>query len=626
MKFILSFTFLLAVFSITAQTIIPQGSTWKYLDDGSNQGTVWYSQTFNDSAWSQGAAQLGYGDGDENTVISYGNSSSNKHITYYFRKSFAAQNVNNKEWVKLDLLRDDGAVVYLNSTELLRSNMPVGTISYTTKASHTVAGSDENYFNEYFFPDSLLINGQNTIAVEVHQRSSTSSDLSFDLKLSFVDLPAFRKAPYLLYTGNNNEMLILWQLRKQKDCIFKWGTDTTYSLGQNISQEINNEHQHKILLNGLTPNIKYYYKVVYDSVNVKKGSFVSGAYSNAQKLSFYAYGDTRSQADKHDAVANAIVNDMLADSNAQSFIVSSGDMVANGDQEEDWDQQFFDEQYTHLQELLANLPYLAAVGNHEGQGALFAKYFPYPMFVNGNYYYSFDYGPVHFTVLDQYENYQIGSPQYNWLVNDLATANKAWKIILLHKSGWSAAGGHSNSSTVQNLVQPLCLQYGVQYVIAGHNHYYARAKVNNVQYITTGGGGAPLYNPNANSDSIVIVDKSYHFCKLQIHNDSLSFSAIRSDGSLIEKFNTSRNDVTSIENHYKSLFSDVKIWSSESSIFVKSVGKQNVTIEVFDALGRNVFNQKTNNGTVKIKLKQSGVYLVRINKEKHFFVKKLIVK
>jgi len=625
MKHLLLLTLLVAFLSSTAQVIIPQASVWKYLDDGSDQGTAWYSQTFNDSSWAQGAAQLGYGDGDETTVLSYGSSSSNKYLTYYFRKTFTPQNTNNQEWVKLELLRDDGAVVYLNGTELIRSNMPTGTITYTTKAAHTVAGSDEDYFNQYFFPDSLLISGQNIIAVEVHQRTASSSDMSFDLKLSYTNLTIFRKAPYLLYTGNNDEMLILWQLREQKDCAFHWGTDTTYNLGQNNSQEINTEHQHKILLNGLTPNTKYYYKVVYDSTNIKKGSFVTGAIDNAQDLTFYAYGDTRTQADKHNEVANAIMNDMASDNNAQTFIVSSGDMVANGDQEEDWDQQFFDEQYSHLQELLANLPYLAAVGNHEGQGDLFAKYFPYPMFVNGKYYYSFDYGPVHFTVIDQYDNYSSGSDQYNWIVNDLATNNKAWKIILLHKSAWSAGGGHSNSSSVQTLIHPLCLQYGVQFVIAGHNHYYARAIANNIQYITTGGGGAPLYTPEANSDSIVKVDKSYHFCKLQIQDDSLTFSAIRSNGSIIEEIKTSRNDVTSIKSQKNNLFSNIQLWSSGKSVFIKSEKVLNGNIEIFDAIGRTVLSQKLNKNTTHIKLKQSGIYLIRVSNGNNIFVKKVIV-
>jgi len=61
------------------------GDSWKYLDDGSNQGTAWRTPGFNDSSWAEGNAELGYGDGDEATVVSYGPSSNNKYITTYFR-------------------------------------------------------------------------------------------------------------------------------------------------------------------------------------------------------------------------------------------------------------------------------------------------------------------------------------------------------------------------------------------------------------------------------------------------------------------------------------------------------------------------------------------------------------
>ena len=74
--------------STTYTTIVPAGSTWKYLDNGSNQGTAWRAAGFNDSSWSSGPAELGYGDGDENTVVGFGPDSSNKYRTTYFRKTF----------------------------------------------------------------------------------------------------------------------------------------------------------------------------------------------------------------------------------------------------------------------------------------------------------------------------------------------------------------------------------------------------------------------------------------------------------------------------------------------------------------------------------------------------------
>ena len=78
-----------------AQTnIINYGSNWKYLDNGSNQGTAWRATAFNDASWASGNAQLGYGDGDEATVVSYGPNANNKYTTTYFRKTITVANAS----------------------------------------------------------------------------------------------------------------------------------------------------------------------------------------------------------------------------------------------------------------------------------------------------------------------------------------------------------------------------------------------------------------------------------------------------------------------------------------------------------------------------------------------------
>ncbi len=85
--------------------------------------------------------------------------------------------------VTLNLLRDDGAVVYVNGTEVIRSNMPTGTITNTTDASTAVTGAAESTFLPFTIPVSAFVNGTNEIAVEVHQDSGGDPDLSFDLSL-----------------------------------------------------------------------------------------------------------------------------------------------------------------------------------------------------------------------------------------------------------------------------------------------------------------------------------------------------------------------------------------------------------------------------------------------------------
>jgi beta-mannanase len=164
-------------------TFIAPGSSWKYNDSGSNAGTSWRYLSYNDSGWKTGNAELGYGDGDEATVVSYGPSSSKKHITTYFRRTFSVEDKLQFASLEIGLLRDDGAVVYINGTEVFRSNMPPGSIGYTTLAKSTVDGSSEDAYYQKTIPASMLVNGTNLVAVEVHQSSAGSSDISYNLAL-----------------------------------------------------------------------------------------------------------------------------------------------------------------------------------------------------------------------------------------------------------------------------------------------------------------------------------------------------------------------------------------------------------------------------------------------------------
>jgi hypothetical protein len=164
--------------------ILNAGSVWKYSDEGVLPAAAWNSKDFDDSTWKSGQAQLGYGDNDEMTQVSYGPDSNDKYITTYFRSSFQVEELSNIQNLKIRLLRDDGAIVYINGQEVLRSNMPEGPVNNNTWASANVGGNDENNFFEFFIASHALVKGDNSIAVEVHQDDNVSSDISFDLELS----------------------------------------------------------------------------------------------------------------------------------------------------------------------------------------------------------------------------------------------------------------------------------------------------------------------------------------------------------------------------------------------------------------------------------------------------------
>jgi len=355
------------------------------------------------------------------------------------------------------------------------------------------------------------------------------------LALLKVSEGAMKKGPYLLYNGVNTEMVVLWQLEATETCTIEWGLDTSYSIGSFVTSEYGTYHQHKHTITNLTPGTKYYYRL-QDSTGWHPGSFTSAPADSATSVKFLAYGDTRSNPGTHDAVNSQMTNTYTADPAYQTFTLHSGDWVSNGDDETDWTNQFFDAARTNTRQIQANLPINGCKGNHEQSGAMYKKYWPYP-YVAG-FYWSFDYGPAHFAVVDQYTDYSSGSTQLNWLEDDLATTTKEWNFVIFHAPGYSAGGSHGDNIAVRNRIQPLCEQYGVDIVFSGHNHYYCHSDVNEVKHITTGGGGAPLRTPNPNySEYVEFVAKENHFCKIDINGAQLTFYAIKkSDGSVIDSF------------------------------------------------------------------------------------------
>ena len=164
-------------FAAQAQTVLVDfSSEWSYYDNqnepADNGGFDWNDINYNDTSWSLGNAELGYGDGDETTVIS------DSTLTAYFRQSFTVDDPLQFDSLDIDLIYDDGAVVYINGAEIWRVNMPNGVINYNTFAS---SNSGDNARAILSMANNLVA-GENVLSVEIHQSSGTSSDISFDIK------------------------------------------------------------------------------------------------------------------------------------------------------------------------------------------------------------------------------------------------------------------------------------------------------------------------------------------------------------------------------------------------------------------------------------------------------------
>lgn len=174
--------------AIQAQTtIFNLQSSWKYYDSDTAPASTWKNTNFDVSSWASGNAPLGFGD-PVMTVIHNGTTGL---LTAYFVKDFTVNLADLSNNIEFGLRRDDGIIVYLNGEEVIRDNMPSGAVTHTTLSSTTVDGAAETAINIFTIPKNKFVQGNNRISIELHNRGTTSSDLTIDayLKNSTVVTP-----------------------------------------------------------------------------------------------------------------------------------------------------------------------------------------------------------------------------------------------------------------------------------------------------------------------------------------------------------------------------------------------------------------------------------------------------
>jgi len=164
------------------EELVALGSSWAYLDTGQDPGEDWMLGSFDDSSWLTGPGPLGLGDDHQVTVI-YGGESGARHPTTWFRYVFGVTRSLTLRDLHLSLMVDDSAVVWLNGVEVQRVNLTSEEVSVDTWALVAIAEPNESAVLDYRLDVGALVDGDNVLAVEVHQAAATSSDLTFDAGL-----------------------------------------------------------------------------------------------------------------------------------------------------------------------------------------------------------------------------------------------------------------------------------------------------------------------------------------------------------------------------------------------------------------------------------------------------------
>ncbi|MGO4349729.1 fibronectin type III domain-containing protein, partial [Paenibacillus sp. MCAF9] len=494
-------------------TLLPGNSVWKYYDKGINQGTVWRS-TYDDSAWSSGSAPLGYKDsgaiisatgfGALKTIVDYGTNKSKKPPTTYFRTNLNVDknSVDHYGQLLATFAIDDGAVVYVNGVEVVRLGMPTGEVSY-----ETLAASNKDL--PVVYPDvdltiplkAALKDGNNELAVEVHQQSAGSSDLFFDMKLIALQEAPKVEVSKVTVTFNGDPVSskgFTWytpfdasqsdlQVVEKTGAAADFTNATAFKGRSTVAKNSLAELVHKAEATGLKANTTYYFRVGDQSLNLwsETGTFQTAPTGGA--FSFIDLTDTQAKEEDEAQISGSTIAKALETVPDAKFVVHNGDVVENGTSEQEWNWLL-----GHSQPSLLNTTIVPSAGNHEDKNYAFYDHFNVKQAENSatvtGAYYSYDYSNAHFIVLNsnenstEYANFSVD--QVEWLKKDAAAAKAAgaeWIIVNIHKGPYTTSNHATDSDImgangVRNKIAPLMNELGIDFVLQGHDHIFARTK------------------------------------------------------------------------------------------------------------------------------------------------------
>lgn len=249
--------------------------------------------------------------------------------------------------------------------------------------------------------------------------------------------------------------------------------------------------------------------------------------SREKPFRFAAIGDTRTGHQVHRALVERLAKEEV------DFFINSGDLVEFGGQLDLW-IRFFNIEAP----LMSKTPMFASVGNHDNSQPLyFRRLFLSDMWAEGNRYYYQDWGRVRLVALDSEIEIRPGSDQYGFMEKALRDgAEKGQLIVLsLHYPPYSS-GEHGSNPTIRAVLAPLCKKYGVEVVLAGHDHDYERTKpLDGTTYLVAASAGAPIRRVEP-QDFTAVFRTEPHYVLFDVEEDRLVGRTVNLEGEVFDTF------------------------------------------------------------------------------------------
>lgn len=495
-------------------------AVWSYSDKGTDLGDKWLDGSFDYSSWKTGKAPLGFGDAVSETnpniplgtEIGFGDDENNKYMTTYFKTKLDIDSLEGYEALEVYIHVDDGAIVYFNGKEAFRKGIDEDVkVDYSTPAKFS---SKEGTFT---IPVNSLKDGENILSAEVHQDGGDSSDLWFEMSIR-----ALTKAPVVVdYTktplpnpdvklGDISRVIVSFNGDTTTSKGFTWYTNQA-SIGSDL-QVIENKGEeepdfkgalsfkgsyarstnapeyivHKTKAAGLKPGTEYWFRVGDASLDLWSDAGNFRTADSDGKFTFIDLADPQAKTELEaelSADTFELANETVKDS---EFMIINGDIVDTGMNEEQWGWVL-----DNSDDTLYNTTLVAAAGNHDEDPEAYIEHFnisvPAGSSVKTGAYYSYDYENAHFIILNNNEDseeYRNFTPeQIKWLETDVKSAKSNdkinWIIAIMHKGPYTTSNHATDDDImdengVREKVAPLFNQFGVDLVLQGHDHIYAR--------------------------------------------------------------------------------------------------------------------------------------------------------
>jgi hypothetical protein len=359
--------------------------------------------------------------------------------------------------------------------------------------------------------------------------------------------------PYQVHLGIAGDaarsMVILWRTLDNTTLgtQVRYGIDSTserleegftFAFRSGAASDSPRIRMHEAHLCGLEPDTIYKYQVGTDGGWSPEYTFRTApdvARDPSAQVTIAVLGDSRGGQSHFASLLAA------AESNAPPDVIFfTGDAVTQGNVQREWDAFF-----NLASGILPYVPLVLANGNHEANAINFYAQLAMP---GNEEWFGLDYGPVHLTVLNDSprSSTSISTTQREFFDEDAGGAAGApWRMLMHHKSMWSASGGHGSNTTLQQTWGPIVDRHDLDLVVSGHDHNYERTKPlrggqvvadgEGTVYVVAGGAGAPLYAAGTRSFT-AYSESRRHYVVVEARAGSLTGRAFRDDGSVMDRF------------------------------------------------------------------------------------------